>query len=80
MRKNIEKCHRFGGPKIDPFWGHESIKKKNTNPEADPKTGQFLDHQNGGVFSIFLRILAQFFAVFSACLLLRMLYFYMPVD
>ena len=55
MRKNIEKCNRFGGPKIDPFWGHGSIKKKNTNPEADPKTGQFLDHQNGDVFFNILR-------------------------
>ena len=65
MRKNIEKCNRFGGPKIDPFWGHGSIKKKNTNPEADPKTGQFLDHQNGDVvFNIFAHFGAIFCGIF----------------
>ena len=43
----------FGVQKRPPFWGlflGNYFVKKNTNPEADPKTGQFLDPQNGGRF------------------------------
>ena len=43
----------------------EIFKKKNTNPEADPKTGQFLDPENGGVlFNIFAHFGAIFGGVF----------------
>ena len=58
----------------------ELFSKKNTNPEADPKTGQFVDPEMGAFFLKFLRILMQSFAGFPACLLLRMLYSYMPAD
>ena len=69
MRKNIEKCHRFGGPKIDPFWGHGNIRKKIRTLRRTPKRVNFWTTKTEAFFSIFLRILEQFFAVFSACLL-----------
>ena len=64
--KILKKTLRFGGPKIDLFWGlfFTEVLKKNTNPEADPKTGQFLDPQNGGVFSIFCAFWRNFLRYF----------------
>ena len=45
-----------------------------------PQNGSIFGPQNGGFFDIFLRLLMQFFAGFSFCLPLRMLYSYVPVD
>ena len=45
-----------------------------------PQNGSIFGPQNGVFFYIFLRLLMQFFAGFSFCLPLRMLYSYVPVD
>ena len=71
MRIFLKENAPFWGPQIDPFWGpkdapvlgvvfHGIIFKKNTNPEADPKTGQFVDPEMGAFFEIF----AHFDAIF----------------
>ena len=62
-----------GGHAFDSFLQNNSLK-------TNSKTGASFRPQNGGCFCFNLRILMQFFAGFSACLLLRMLYSYMPVD
>ena len=74
--KICKKMPPLWGPKMDPFWGLVCFKKI----MADPKTGPFLDPKTGTFFCIFLRLLMQFFVGFSVCLLLRMLYSYMPLD
>ena len=59
--KILKNATVLGVQKLTRFGVTEVLKKKNTNPEADPKTGQFLDHQNGGVF---FNIFAHFGAIF----------------
>ena len=64
------------GSKNGPVLGLVSFKKRISKPQ----NGSIFGPQNGGFFYIFLRLLMQFFAGFSFCLPLRMLYFYVPVD
>ena len=81
--KILKQAAPFWGPKIDPFWGppQGSYSFFNMSVKNKPlKRVNFWTPKTGPLVSIFLRILTQFFAVFSACLLLRMLYSYMPVD
>ena len=91
MRKFWKENAPFWGPQIDPFWGpkdapvlgavfHGIIFKKEYEPWGGPQNGSVCRPRNGGVFLKFLRILMHFFAGFPACLLLRMLYSYMPAD
>ena len=76
-RKTAQKIasHRFGVQKWTRFGVCHYFFK-----QTSPQNGSIFGPQNGGIFCVFLCLLMQFFAGFSVCLLLRMLYSYMPVD
>ena len=78
--KILKNATVLGVQKLTRFGVKEVLKKRIRTLRRTPKRVNFWTTKTGAFFSIFLRILGQFFAVFSACLLLRMLYFYMPVD
>ena len=73
--KICKKCHHFGVQKWTRFGVCHYFLK-----QTSPQNGSIFGPQNGGIFCIFLCLLMQFFVGFSVCLLLRMLYSYMPVD
>ena len=78
--KIFKKCPHFGVQNWTRFGVCIIHFLNNSANKQTPKTGPFLDPKMVAFFWIFLRLLMQFFAGFSVCLLIRMLYSYTPVD